>query len=59
MKKVLSILFVIIIFFICIILSYAANPKISVKTVSSASVGDTITVSVNLSAKRKNRINNA
>lgn len=50
MKKVLSILFAIIILCMCIIPSYAANPKISVKTVSSASVGDTITVSVNLSA---------
>lgn len=50
MKKVLSILFAIIILCMGIIPSYAANPKISVKTVSSASVGDTITVSVNLSA---------
>lgn len=50
MKKVLSVLFAIIILCMCIIPSYAANPKISVKTVSSASVGETITVSVNLSA---------
>ncbi len=50
MKKVLSILFAVIIFCMCLIPSYAASPKISVKTVSSASVGDTITVSVNLSA---------
>ena len=50
MKKVLSILFAMIIFCMCLIPSYAAIPKISVKTVSSASVGDTITVSVNLSA---------
>lgn len=50
MKKVLSILFAIITLCACVIPSYAANPKISVKTVSSASVGDTITVSVNLSA---------
>lgn len=50
MKKVLSILFAIIILCMGVIPSYAANPKISVKTVSSASVGDTITVSVNLSA---------
>ncbi len=50
MKKVLSILFAIIIFCMCLIPSYAASPKISVKTMSSASVGDTITVSVNLSA---------
>ena len=53
MKKVLSVLFVIIILCMCIIPSYAANPKISVKTVSSASVGETITVSVNLSANSK------
>ena len=46
MKKVLSILFAMIIFCMCLIPSYAAIPKISVKTVSSASVGDTITVSV-------------
>ena len=50
MKKVLSVLFAIIILCMGVIPSYAANPKISVKTVSSASVGDTITVSVNLSA---------
>lgn len=50
MKKVLSVLFAIIILCMGIIPSYAANPKISVKTVSSASVGETITVSVNLSA---------
>ncbi len=50
MKKVLSVLFAIIILCMGIIPSYAANPKISVKTVSSASVGDIITVSVNLSA---------
>ena len=50
MKKILSVLFAIIILCMCIIPSYAANPKISVKTVSSASVGETITVSVNLSA---------
>lgn len=50
MKKVLSILFAIILLCIGIIPSYAANPVISVNTVSSASVGDIITVSVNLSA---------
>lgn len=50
MKKLLCILFSIALFCISIIPSYAATPKISVKTVSSASVGDTITVSVNLSA---------
>lgn len=50
MKKVLSILFAIIILCASIIPSYAAKPVISVNTVSSASVGDTITVSVNLSA---------
>ena len=50
MKKFLSILFAIIILCMGVIPSYAANPKISVNTVSSASVGDTITVSVNLSA---------
>ena len=50
MKKALSVLFAIIILCMGIIPSYAANPKISVKTVSSASVGDIITVSVNISA---------
>ena len=49
MKKILSVLCAIIIFCMCVIPSYAASPKISVKTVSSASVGDTITVSVILS----------
>lgn len=53
MKKVLSILFAIILLCIGIIPSYAANPVISVNTVSSASVGETITVSVNLSANSK------
>ena len=53
MKKVLSILFAIILLCIGIIPSYAANPVISVNTVSSASVGDIITVSVNLSANSK------
>ena len=50
MKKVLSILFAMTILCMCLIPSNAATPKISVKTVSSASVGDTITVSVNISA---------
>ncbi len=50
MKKFLSILFAIIILCMGVIPSYAANPRVSVNTVSSASVGDTITVSVNLSA---------
>lgn len=50
MKKLLSILFALVILCVGVIPSYAANPKISVSTVSSASVGDTITVSVNLSA---------
>jgi hypothetical protein len=53
MKKVLSILFAIILLCIGIIPSYAANPVISINTVSSASVGDIITVSVNLSANSK------
>lgn len=50
MKKVLSILFAMTILCMCLIPSNAATPKISVKTVSSASVGETITVSVNISA---------
>ncbi len=50
MKKLLSILFALVILCMGVIPSYAANPRISVSTVSSASVGDTITVSVNLSA---------
>lgn len=50
MKKLFSILCAIVILCISVIPSYGANPKISVSTVSSASVGDTITVSVNLSA---------
>lgn len=49
MKKVLSILFAMTILCMYLIPSNAATPKISVKTVSSASVGETITVSVNIS----------
>ncbi len=50
MKKILSILCALMLLCLSVFPVCAASPKISVKTVSSASVGDTITVSVNLSA---------
>ena len=50
MKKVLSILFAIIILCVGIIPSYAANYGVSVKAPYTASVGETISVSVLLSA---------
>ncbi len=50
MKKILSILCALVLLCLSVFPVCAATPKISVKTVSSASVGDTITVSVNLSA---------
>ncbi len=50
MKKVFSILFAIIILCMGIIPSYAANYAVSVKAPYTASVGETITVSVVLSA---------
>ena len=50
MKKLLCVLFAVLLLCGSLIPVCAANRKISVKTVSSASVGDTITVSVNLSA---------
>lgn len=50
MKKALTILLANSMLLVCMIPTYAGNPKISVKTVSSASVGEIITVSVNLSA---------
>ena len=50
MKKVLSFLFAVIILCMCIIPSYAANYGVSVKAPYTATTGETITVSVNLSA---------
>ncbi len=53
MRKILSVLCALVLLFISTIPVYAASPKISVNTVSSAAVGDTITVSVKLSANSK------
>lgn len=49
MKKVLSVLFAIIILCMCIIPSYAASYAVSVKAPYTATVGETISVSVQLS----------
>ncbi len=50
MKKVLSLVLVIAILCTISVPCFAANPSISIKTSNTASVGETITVSVNLSA---------
>lgn len=50
MKRVFSFLLIIAILCTMAVPSFAASPSVSVKTVNAATVGETITVSVNLSA---------
>ena len=58
MKKVLSFLFAVIILCMCIIPSYAANYGVSVKAPYTATAGETISVSVLLSANSGLKFNN-
>lgn len=50
MKRVLCVIFAVLILCASVVPTFAANPKISVKTASSAAVGDTIYVTVVLSS---------
>lgn len=50
MKKVLGVLFAIIILCACIIPPYAASYAVSVKTPKTATIGETISVSIQFSA---------